>query len=275
MDEPLSLYEIRKRLDSKRQPGHASALLKLDGALRSLDPPKEHPYKLTDPDLAALRQKADYKSICRNGKSAHIQSKYCYRLVTWAKLENDISDITRSGRIAHSYAREDEVFRHIQGQHISKGGWIPLSDFIGGILIGRQGFTWWTSTELPTSATMCGAHQMGLLNKEIGTEVLILRCETDRLRIGNPKVPSVVDAFFSHIFCAMRESDNPRCGRAISLESPIALELGADEFVVGPIDIEACQLEIWPEDLFSSDHKVYFEDVYPLLKKYYRGLENE
>ncbi len=69
------------------------------------------------------------------------------------------------------------------------------------------------------------------------------------------------------------ENENPTCGRAISLEDPSKLSLGAEEFVVLPLDIEKAEIEVWPIRVERDcKRKIYFDTVYPSLVEWYEAL---
>ena len=271
MDEALALYRLRKRADILRQPLHASSLEELDHALMRLQPSRHHPYSLRPADHAALSNHSAYTSTCL-GRPARLPSQYLYRITTWSRLVSDITVPAEHIRIIPLSTTERKAFQLIESKQIP-GEWLRLSSLITGTLHGRRGFTWWTSLPLPSSPLMCSAHQMGLLNKELGAEILVLRCPAIKLDPLYPRVPTVLDAFFSHIFCPMCDADEPIAGRAISVEDPQQLTLGAEEFVLAPLDVGEADIHVWPVDLaIEPAHQIHVEDIYPPLKRYYEAF---
>jgi hypothetical protein len=270
MDEEVLIYELRRLADSKRQPSQKGLLEELHAALLSLSPPRLHPYALTRQDYAILKFRAAYGAVCQ-GSQGTMASKYCYRLSTWPKILGDTPN--RDWRLIPKDLSEREAFDYLVHQHAGIH-WLPVRQFIGGTYSGLRGFTWWTTAVMPSHNTICTAHELGLLNRYIGTEAIILRCPVEHVRSKMlVHVPSVVDAYFFNIFHAMRDEENPTVGRAISVEVPTVLGLGQEEFVVRPIEIDEAQIELWPLTLNDpADHKVYFDDVQEGLIRYYKTL---
>jgi hypothetical protein len=271
VDEQVLIYELRRLADARRQPSQKAVIDDLHSALLNLSPPRLHPYSLTRDDYATLKHRTAYSAVCQ-GSRGIMATDYCYRLTTWAKILLDMLDI--DWRLIPGDLSEREAFDYLIHQHAATGTWISLSDFIGGTYSGRRQFTWWTTASMPSANTICTAHQLGLLNDYIGTEAVVLRCSVDYL-LSTMRcfVPSVVDAYFLNIFHATRDEDLPKSGRAISVEIPAFLELGQEEFVVRPIEIDSARIELWPLPLNDpTEHKVYFHDVQGALVKYYGSL---
>jgi hypothetical protein len=178
--------------------------------------------------------------------------------------------VTRNWRKLRESVTEERAFTYLLKEQKQRGKWLPVSRYIGGYYSGLRNFTWWTTVEMPTTKTMCTAHHLGLLNNNVGTEALILRCRADFIREKSlTYIPSTIDAFFSNIFYATQ--DEADCGRAISVENPKQLRLGAEEFVSEPINIEESGMELCPL-LLEDTHQVYLEDIFDSLIRFYTDL---
>ena len=275
MDDQIlvDIYEQRRLADIKRQPDCKSFLEQLHAALLSLEPPRYHPYELSPDDFETLKDLPAYQAICLGTRST-VSTDYLYRISTWPKFVSDIAASTRSWRLIPRSVSESEAFTYLMDEHFRVGPWIPVSRFIGGNYSGMRGFTWWTTTVMPSLNMMCTAHEMGLLNSDIGPEILILRCPCHFIRDHTRcHVPSVVDGYFFNIFHATQYTEPSPYGRCISVESPINLTLGAEEIVMRPLDIDRAGIEVRP--LMLNDpaaHKVYFNDVSEGLIRYYTSL---
>jgi hypothetical protein len=270
----FGLYQRRQRADLMRQPKYVDHLHQLDAELKRLDKPHGHPYSLLPSDYARIRESDAYNAVC-DGLDADFDAPYCYRLTSWKRIVNHTHHFT--SRLIPETSDESEAFDFIKELHDKareKGrDWLNLSDFIRGVLGGPRDMVWWTPTLISETRTMCDAHGMGLLNNDVGTEVLLLRCEAGALQKVKPKVPSVVDAYFFNIFYPMRLDDAPKVGRCISVEIPKQLSLGAEEVVAAPIDIESSGIQIRPIDLRNTQvHQVYMEHVFPSLFRFYETL---
>jgi hypothetical protein len=265
------LYQLRRACDPKRQPRHDPLLAALHEELSKLDPPHDDPYRLRRVDYAAYRKNDSYGSVANGGKAVPAE-RYCYRLTSWTKLVEEISQESRMYIDAPEAAEESEVFNLLESRRGVPGEWQSLSTLIQGTLWGRRGFTWWTTAMFPNANPMCVAHSMGLFNINVAPELLVLRCHVDKIPSESIKVPSVLDAFFFDVFSATRDDENPTCGRAINLENQ-SLSLGAEEYVLEPLDILTSEITVWPVDLRKEKtHKVYFEDRYEALIEYYKTL---
>ncbi len=266
------LYNLRRISDPKRQPRHSTDFAELELQVENLTPPCPDPYSVEKEHWKDLSRSNAYKAVCL-GLPAKVLGGYYFRLTTWPKLVADIEESTRKFFLGTPDLDDTgKTFALIETLSGIPGQWQPLKTFVRGKLKGRRGMTWWTTTNLPSPKTMCSAHTMGLFNNDVGTDVLILRCEARYFKTRTVRVPSIVDGYFFPVFNATQDIDAPIAGQAISLEEPI-LGPGADEYVVAAVDIDVDDVHVWPLNLNKVPvHTVYLPDRFAALADYYGRL---
>lgn len=265
-----AIYAARRKVDVERQPKHESHLEDLDKLLSGLVPPKPHPYALDRADYELLKGKPSYEAVCL-GLPASLPGEYCYHISSmWKLLTPD-----KVYRFLPRIVTPKEGFQYVLKEHGKSNDWLELGVFLGGPYYGPRKFSWWTTLTLPGLNLLCAAHRMGLANEDVPPNAIVLRCKTEYVKKhALPRVPSVLDAFFSRIFHATFDHDSPTCGLTIDLEDLEHLRSGVDEYVLPVIEIDAARVEFWPVDLNSTPatHNVSRADVKSKIHKYYKSL---
>src|SRR6185295_4016828 len=214
------------------------------------------------------------RKFATGGKGAKSsRSGYLYRISSLSKLMTYCPKWTSS-----SPRKEDQpwvAFRLMEKEIKRTGKWIPLDKYAQETYSTPRGFTFWSSQEIDPSdlsKVISSIHKLGIPNDWLEEYSIVLMCNIDDLASG-PCIPTVLDAFTSHIFHPTRESRAPEFGIAISLSLSKALAKAATEFVLGPVPVSAIKLH---PILVPRSTKPYIGARNPLLidllKAYYDEL---
>ncbi|HVF45195.1 MAG TPA: hypothetical protein VM936_19370 [Pyrinomonadaceae bacterium] len=228
-----NLYNVRHRKGVGRQRRHASALNGLDSELKGAG----HPYDSKRPLFERLMNRASFYKGSR-GYVANVSSyEYLYRLCGIKQLAVG----REMGWDAHVEANEPAPALHrlVKEDFEDEGDWIPLSRYARGVVTNRRTLTFWTSHPLHTGDIIANAHLIGLTNNWLKRWSVILCCRTkDLTSVHSLRVPTVLDAYTSPVFHPTRDVRKPRFGKAIKLGLPGPCVVGAEEYVLGPIEAE-------------------------------------
>lgn len=223
------LFSLRKQIDSVRQPSHTP---KFQALLNELVAPNTTPYGVRYPDKQAICAKCAVQSQVRWPAMTPAQP-YVYRISSWQALVKGCNWRDRFEAENHEYS----FSRYHDPRAATR--WRSLASHAAGHLSGVGGITWWTpEPALESGIVVPTAYRIGLPEDYLSTDCVILRCDLSSCP-SNGFVPSILDAFFSEVFLATRESDSPGVGRAIHLKAHEPLELGAVELVWGAIPVSA------------------------------------
>ena len=210
-----------------------------------------------------------YNFTCEGPSATLPPSEYIYRLTS-------VSSVIRKTNAKPRYraAISSANFQRLQSaQRKSKRLWLPLSDYVVGVLPGRRDCTWWTPEELKRNPTLPSAHKIGMPNTWVVPMSVILRMRRDvnsAMFLG--KVPSPIDAFESSIFHAATVP-GANYGIAIDLSNPDDLRLGFPETVAKDIPVE--QIEILPVAVDTGERDRFPVELVPILPEllsYYQRL---
>ncbi len=264
------ISNVRSQLDSVRQSSAGSRLATLKASLG----PAQTPYDRV-PEVRRTLMSFEYFAIGASGRRiSPPRSTYLYRASSLTAVQK------------HTQWREDKELPldvmlgslRVRSMNSSNHeGWFGLSDVAEGELSADRSFTWWSSSPINKGSAVCDLHFRGIPNDWIPMHALLLRCSVDRL-LGTQLVhtPSVLDGFDSVIFEAISEVDMTTGGRALSVESPDEIQLGADEFVLKPIPVDFIEILPLVIDESLRKHKVLEINILSALEVYYmrnlRGL---
>lgn len=264
------IFSLRRDIASARQYRHNDSWSKLESLIEELRaplPPYRHPYRLSDDHYGALSKNEVFRSG-RKGFCAELPDEgYLFRLSSVGSLI-DYAGLRDKGT-------PEETFRWLREEYRVRDDWLPLGEYSeGGELMERLGFTWWTSLTLSPEEVVIGAQRLGLVLS--GHFKVLLRCPAARVKAaGLAHVPTVIDAFANDIFHPTDDHDQPKHGVTISLERLQSLEEGADEFVVGGVDVGL--VELWPIQVTEDMRRAC--PLWPdelrrctLLQEYYRRM---
>jgi hypothetical protein len=225
------LHDVRKRLIERRQPAHATDAVALDEQLDRLTSPAEHPFKLSNAQYEQMLTFASFGAPpC--GHSCTVSTAFLYRLAALDDLMRFAGwDLTTRGKPAR---RVYEILR----RRTAGERWQRLSNYCGGKVAGRRGFTWWSTLDLYVNDHPRAASRAGLCIDRLPPFPLVLRL---RVAVSNvdARVPTVLDAWDQSIFDPTYDSPKPAHGKTISLEDPLRLCQGCDEYVLPPVPAAA------------------------------------
>lgn len=263
-----SLYSVRQRKGVGRQGRHASALSGLDSELKGAG----HPYVYKRALIKRLMKRTSFNSGSR-GYVAKVRShEYIYRLCGIKQLATGWN----IGWDAHVQASQParELYRLVKEDFEIERDWIPLSRYGRGVVTNTRLLTFWTTHPLHVGDIIANAHLIGLTNNWLKRWSVILCCKTkDLTRDNSPRVPTVVDAYTSMIFHPTRDHRRPGFGKAIKLGLAGPCIVGADEYVLGPIEVEKVSLR--PVNIPNNSTPCVHSKspaLWDVLEKYYKAL---
>jgi hypothetical protein len=270
MSDHLTLHKIRQCISNQRQPSLVSKLGVLDKVLKKLKLP--HPYKLSSRHWQEILKEKALKEGGAGLIADPPSKEFLYRFCAIKTLVNKKNKETAKWKDP-IFGAQDSVRIHekLMGKSLNGQQWLPLSDYLEGSLAGPRQITWWTSFEIPEQDIVCSVQKLGLL--WVGPHSVVLRCPIKYVKERQlARVPTALDAFDSEVFHPTKEQDEPKSGVTISLEHSEALEEGADEFVLGPIDVK--QVNMIPvllnEDTVAACKAWSDENLWELLEFYYK-----
>jgi hypothetical protein len=275
VDEELlaNIYALRLEIAMRRQSRHRELLVQLESLISEVSLP--HPYALSGPVFGKLSGTDVFAEGSFGLEADPPEAEFLYRLCSL----QSVIDFTDWKADAGGNEPPGRIFNRLETEAgPDPSDWLPLGDYTdGGSLGGYLGITWWTSLSMSPAEVVVAAQRLGLVLK--GEYKLLLRCSVEYVRRERlARVPTVLDAFASEIFHTTDDARGPKHGVTISLESLQDLQEGADEFVIGPVDVS--QVQVFPvrvtEDmsqacpLWSSNRQRW-----QLLEGYYGKLLKE
>jgi hypothetical protein len=255
------IFSIRSQLDSARQPSFSERLFDLGTRLEGATP-----YDCTIEVRRILMSCAPF-STGASGRRLSPSGPYLYR---FCKLLDIVKFTTRwrgDNELSDKILYEALSVRSKEAE--DTGGWFPLAEVAEGELTSARQFTWWSSHAVRKESIICDLHERGMTNERVNPFSILLRCSMSRIsRMASIFQPSVLDGFDSAIFDPQFEGVDVS-GNAISIEDPVNLKKGMDEYALRPLPVEA--VDALPLYIPSSqrDHKIYEEDLLSSLKTYY------
>lgn len=278
MSDQKILYDIRRRIDCKRQPRHSEALEDLNDLLGTLE--LSHPYELEIEHIKEFMKKDAYANGCRGLRATIPKINYLYRIAGVKSVTDNVSELVWDGLTPDS--NDIEIWNAINGDpefeetdEPAVGRWRSLARYAQGRLTGYRGYTWWTSRRLSPENVVCWAHALGRYNDNVAVYALLLRCPVSSLLPGDfVFVPTMLDAFDQEIFHSTVDKESPGSGITINLEDSANLDRGDPEYTLGPIAVES--VEIMPKFVGRPQRKHKVEpgvETWKLLEDYYNKLD--
>jgi hypothetical protein len=272
------LHRIRQLKGGLRQPHYGATLFALEMELKGMG--LTHPYRLIKnksiDQLSSLLRIPEFARSAA-GDACDPKCDFIYHLTSvrkaaiysqWAYFPSGFPSLKHEDR---------KLFEYLQDDFASRGNWLQLSTYAQDRYSGFRGFTWWTDLNILGGRIICSAHQLGLPNKWVPKYGLVMRCATAYARTKSlPRVPTTVDGFISEIFSPpdLRLVPTPTYGRAIDLDSPAALQAGAQEYALASVPVD--QIEFIPVliDRTARSHHVVERNarLWQLLEIYYNKL---
>lgn len=266
MANQTTLHNTRQRIGAARQPIYAYELKELDALLATLPP--SHPYELEYDERLLMEKNPAYAMGGRGGVATLTPNQSLYRISSAKSVAEGVEDLTLRGVTKRQSA---EIIWDKFDQR-----WRPLSRYARGTLTGRRGIMWWSNLVLEPDTVVRSAYQMGMYNTWIPVYALLLRCSTDYLMEHKSSlVPTVLDAYDQEVFHPTKSADSPTCGITINLETAGKVTKGVEEFVTGPLPVDA--IEVFPVYLDSSKRTAYDPvcqgpKCWSLLQKYLKKI---
>jgi len=267
------LYSTRQALGTRRQPRHSTLANTLSLALEKVGAP--HPFCLNDVQRRQLAKEVQVFGRGSDGLFARVpQDGFLYRLCSINRLVSCTTELLRRYPQLEKEGNDDDNYSILRQEFDVRRDWLPYDRYARGYYWGYRDRTWWTTLNLFSGDLVCNAHKTGLPNDRMPFNAVVLRCRGDNIKPGLARVPTVVDGFDSAIFCPTRDSDRPARGVTISVEASERLTLGADEVVLGRVEVE--KLTLWPiriDNIMTDKHQVVPNDsLLRLLANYYSEL---
>lgn len=232
------LFDLRRQLDSHRQPRHAATVSALGATLHDIG--LSHPYALADDQLAHLQASVSALGHVAAGREFPNATQSVLRISGVAVLRRilrwnygALADNTR----INAYSSDAAIYEALLARSLAEGDWLSLDRFAKGFVKNRRGFSWWTTWDGLQRQPFEGSRRLGLVDDWIPEHALLLRCDIRDLR-----VPSCVDGFDGPIFEASPESASH--GRTIDLNGSAQPMPGEPEFVLPPISSD--RIWLWP-----------------------------
>ena len=252
-DLKAQIHHLRNICGSRRQFSLAGKLQTLSETV--IDCGKLHPYALNDKlDEFVARTKIFSEGL--QGKSANISNEnYLYRVQS---LRGFLKSVEWSDFSVNAGDAKEVWNMLVNVSKRTSGGWLPLERFVEGTYpvkvadienLKWWNYAWWTTHSLWENVIL-GAAKIGMCSTWLSDESIVFRASVNGAGENLVAyVPTVVDAFLQPIFHPVEEMSAPNAGITIDLSSN-SLEIGVDEYVIKPIDVEA--IEIFPI-LISND----------------------
>lgn len=258
------IFRERIRLDLREQPFIASDVAELANWFRAT--PIAHPY---GPGSYPPCPIPSYQRTCAGPPATLPPSEYVYRLT-------NVSSVIRTTNAKPRYraAISSANFQRLQAaQRKSNRLWLPLSDYVIGVLPGRRDCTWWTPGELKWNPTLPSAHKIGMPNSWVIPTSLLLRIKRDdTFAKFLARVPTPIDAFESSVFLAATVP-GARYGIAIDLSDPTDIRPGFPETVARDIPVELIETLPVPINPDERDRfPIEIMPILPALLSYYQRL---
>ena len=265
----MKLYDVRCRIGPERQPRHAARFAELCGEL--LKTGMAHPYALNSTAIATLMACPAFAQGGNGLTARPPASGHLYRMTGVMKLVR-YTDWTA---VPNQDNNDDEIWRELAADHLSRGDWLPLSSYARGHLRGFRGVTWWTTREDLVPNPVPVAHSLGIPNDWIPTYAVVLRCPVDGIHsIAKLTVPDILDGFVQEVFHPTRDSESPAAGVTIRLRPGDEPGEGADEYLAEPVPVE--HVTMWPLQItpeMRADHPVWLGPaLWEALYRYYSRL---
>jgi hypothetical protein len=255
------IFSVRLQLDSIRQPSFRDSLLGLREKLNG-----STPYDRTREIRGVLMSFALFSTGARGKQISPPAQPFLYR---FCKLPDIVKFTDWKGDREQALKL---LFEDVKIKSKTTGdpdGWFSLAEVARGSLTSERHFTWWSSSPVRKGSIICDLHERGMTNERIIPFSILLRCSTSQLsRFVCTFQPSALDGFDSVIFDAQSE-DIDDCGYAISVEDPMHLKKGVDEYALKPVPVDVIEALPLHVRLREKDHKIYEEDILASLKTYY------
>jgi hypothetical protein len=266
------LHFLRQDKGEHRQPTFGPGLRVLDTVIRRHG--SDHPYELRRDEMFDLMNNPSFAQAGEGSVAPIPSTQYLYRISSISKIQN-----YSMGWISATPRRDDQpwvVFRIWNREVDRTGDWLQFSKYAGGLFESPRGITFWSSRELRAAqftSLLQDISAIGIPNSWLEEYCAILRCDVSGFGI-KPRIPTVLDAFNSHIFHPTREADSPNSGMAIKLSLSETLTLGHEEFVLRGVDTSA--IDVYP--VFMPQGQTSYIDSYDsrlidLLGLYYEALQ--
>ncbi len=257
------IFEERLRLDVRHQPTWAKDVANLASWFKGTS--FAHPYGDGPYPTCPINS---YHATCAGPDAALPSSEYVYRLTSVGSVirPTNAKQPYRSGTSSVNFQRLRTA------QSATKRRWLPLSEYVNGVLSGYRNCTWWTPSELTWNPTLPSAHKIGMPNGWVAPTAALLRVKRDErfVALAN-KVPTPIDAFESSVFLAT-VVPGARYGIAIDLSNPKFLDDGHPEVVA--TNIPVALVEILPVAVDEEERVRFPVNLVPILPDllaYYRS----
>jgi len=261
MPNYASLHQSRQKIGVQRQPDFSKDLAALNEILGEQG--LAHPYDFSRKTLERLLKNSHYSEGCRGPAVdlSTISGSYFFRIASIGQIVASaewIGPTYSDPRCPRSSEPPSVLFDYILEDSEHEGGWLPLSRFLSGSLVGLRGFTWWSTDQVPEEQWVTGAYKLGLVYEWLSPFTVILRCPISAIKRAH--IPTSVDGFSSPIFDPMELTSFASHGRSIDVSDPASLADGFSEYVLGPIDVG--RIDILPRELPEPiGDEVFLDDI--------------
>jgi hypothetical protein len=127
--------------------------------------------------------------------------------------------------------------------------------------------------EIDFTDLIAAANRVGFPNDWIIKQMVVLRIPSDDPQV-QAQIPTSLDAFDSEVFHPTNEVVNPHFGVTIELSRHGPLQIGVEEYVLGPLPIDSIQfVPVLVDDSEIENKGVPSNSsLWILLKAYYESL---
>lgn len=231
------LFELRIRLERRRQPDYQKPLENLLDTLRGKH--IDHPYGLDEVIREELFQLIGDLREGGRGRDAAPDHPYLYRLTSVGALRHMKTlswdyGASPGGWTLTQFSSDGQIHEALLAEASgTKTGWLPLGPYAVGSIANPRLFSWWTTYEGLLHNTFVAGRRLGLVDDWIAEDAIVLRCAA-----GNAKVPNAVDGFEGPVFQACDDATSCPCGQTIDLNGDGEVGPGEPEFVLRPMSTD-------------------------------------